>query len=44
MKTDDSRDNEEIIMVTKLVADGNNSFKVIICCISWRYKIYDDIN
>jgi hypothetical protein len=44
MKTDDIRGNEEIVMVTKLVAEGNNSIKLVICYISWRYKIYDNVN
>ena len=44
MKTDDSRGNEEILMVTKLIAGDKDSFKLVICCISWRCKLYDSIN
>ncbi len=28
----------------KLIAGGNDSFKLVICCISWRHKLYDNIN
>jgi hypothetical protein len=28
----------------KIDSRGNDSFKLVICCISWRYKLFDNIN